>query len=343
MHSKHLLRWLSLYLFLSSCFVCAESDLTLKLPTDNHYLFSNEPNRFYMYVDRTFEGIKNQPWEAGTFGFVRNAQRIQNEIVLTKFHEGIDIAPIHRDKAGNPLDLVSSIADGVVSHVSPISGHSNYGKFIVIEHQWHGSRIYSLYAHLAEITATLGTQVKAGSVIGRMGYTGAGIDRTRAHVHVELAMMLHSNFDEWFKSNAGGINHHGVYNGMNLIGTDIARLFLEQKNNPNFSFRDLVTSTPVYFKVTIPAHGTPDFLSRHPWLCSKPIPDQSISWEIAFSSTGQPVSFEPSQRQTDCPVITSIRPSPLPHSALTRNLVTGSQQQASLTSHGKKLIDLISQ
>ena len=125
MPSKHLLRWLSLYLFLSSCFVCAESDLTLKLPTDNHYLFSNEPNRFYMYVDRTFEGIKNQPWEAGTFGFVRNAQRIQNEIVLTKFHEGIDIAPIHRDKAGNPLDLVSSIVSIlfciILFNVYPIS------------------------------------------------------------------------------------------------------------------------------------------------------------------------------------------------------------------------------
>ena len=162
-----------------------------------------------MYVDRIFEGETSKPWEGGSFGYVRNAMRINDEVILTKFHEGIDIAPVNRDRAGNPLDLVSSIADGRVVHISPISGRSNYGKYVVVEHQWENSSVYSLYAHLAEITCKPGDPVRAGSVLGRMGYTGAGINRTRAHLHLELAMLMSRRFDDWQKAFGGGINHHG--------------------------------------------------------------------------------------------------------------------------------------
>ena len=65
-----------------------------------------------------------------------------DQVILTKFHEGIDISPVNRDRAGNPLDLVSSIADGRVVHISPISGRSNYGKYVVVEHIWENSSIY---------------------------------------------------------------------------------------------------------------------------------------------------------------------------------------------------------
>lgn len=314
-----------------------QAAIDLRLPTENHHLFTGEPDRFYMYVDRTFEGQTSKPWEGGAFGYVRNAMRFEDKVLLTKFHEGIDISPINRDKAGNPLDLVSSIAEGRVVHVSAVAGRSNYGKYVVVEHLWENSSIYSLYAHLAEITCNPGDPVKAGSVLGRMGYTGAGLNRTRAHVHLELAMLMSQRFDDWAK---GSLNHHGNFNGMNLTGTDVARFFIDQKKNPELLFSQFVASTPVYFKVTVPAKGTPDFVTRHPWIC-RGNPEGALSWEISFSATGQPVAFTPSTRRVDAAVVTSIRPSTIPHRYLTRNLITGQENRATLTPGGKQLVALL--
>lgn len=314
--------------------------LDLRLPTENHHLFSGELERFYMYVDRNFEGEKTQPWEGGSYGLVRNAVRLKEEVLLTKFHEGIDIAPVNRDRAGNPLDLVSSIADGRVVHVSTIAGRSNYGKYIVVEHQWENSSIYSLYAHLAEITRNPGDPVRAGSALGRMGYTGAGLNRTRAHLHLEVALLMSRRFDDWQKAFGGGINHHGLFNGMNLSGMDVARLFTEQRANPELRFSEFVASTPVYFKVAVPASGTPDFLQRHPWMQRGTVL-KAASWEISFSATGQVVAFEALEKSVSSPVITKVRSSDTPHGYLTRGLVTGKHERASLTSSGKQLVALL--
>ena len=314
-----------------------QAGIDLRLPTENHHLFTGEPDRFYMYVDRTFEGQKTTPWEAGSFGYVRNAMRISDKVILTKFHEGIDIAPVNRDRAGNPLDLVSSIADGRVVHTSPIAGRSNYGKYVVVEHSWDNTAIYSLYAHLAEITCKPGDPMKAGSVLGRMGYTGAGINRTRAHVHLELAMLMSQHYDDWAK---GTTNYHGVFNGMNLTGADAARFFIDHKKNPELRFSEFIASTPVYFKVTVPSRGIPDFVARHPWIC-RGNPDGAVSWEISLSATGMPVAFTPGQRRVDAAIVTSIRPSTIPHRYLTRNLVSGQENRATLTHGGKQLIALL--
>lgn len=315
----------------------AQAGIDLRLPTENHHLFTGEPERFYMYVDRNFEGQITKPWEGGSFGFVRNAMRINDQVILTKFHEGIDISPVNRDKAGNPLDLVSSIAEGRVAHISPIAGRSNYGKYVVVEHLWENSSIYSLYAHLAEITCKPGDPVKAGSVLGRMGYTGAGIDRTRAHCHLELGMMMSQRFDDWSK---GSINYQGNFNGMNLAGADVARFFLEHKENPELRFSEFIASTPVHFKVTVPSKGTPDFVTRHPWICQG-TRESAVSWEISFSATGMPIAFTPSQRQVETAVVTSIRPSSIPQRYLTRNLVSGQDNHATLTTGGRQLVALL--
>lgn len=312
----------------------------LRLPTENSHLFSNEPELFYMHVDRNFEGVISKPWEGGSFGFVRNAFRFENEVLLTKFHEGIDIAPVKRDRAGNPLDLVSSISAGRVVHISPLAGRSNYGKYVVIEHDWDGCAIYSLYAHLAEITCQPGDKVNAGSVIGRMGYTGEGIDRVRAHLHLELAMLMSPRYQDWHEHYGRGLNTQGNFNGMNLIGTDVARFFLEHRSNSEIRFSDFVTNTPAYFKVTTPVIGIPDFAKRHPWIVKGSTENQK-SWEISFSATGQPISFTPSSRKVNAPVVTSVKPSAIPHRYLTRNLITGIGNQATLTNQGQQLVALL--
>ncbi len=314
--------------------------LEIRLPTENQHLFTGELDQFYMYVDRTFEGQVSKPWEAGSFGLVRNMVRINGETCCTKFHEGIDICPIKRDSAKNPLDLVSSIAAGRVAHISPIAGRSNYGKYVVVEHTWENTAVYSLYAHLAEISCKEGDAVELGTVLGKMGYTGAGIDRTRAHCHVELGLVMSSRYEDWHKKFGGGTNYHGIYNGLNLAGTDVARFFIEQRANPELQFSQFVTNTPVYFKVTIPAHGTPDFVNRYPWIAKTTL-DGAVSWEISFSATGLPVGFAPSIRPVTAPQVTSVRASAIPHSYHTRGLVTGEGNKATLSNSGKQLIALL--
>jgi hypothetical protein len=148
------------------------------------------------------------------------------------------------------------------------------------------------------------------------------------------------NFDDWQKVSGGGINHHGNFNGMNLTGTDVARFFLEQRANPQLRFNEFVATTPVYFKVIAPSRGTPDFVVRHPWIC-RGTAEGAASWEISFSATGQPVAFTPSKRHVDAPVVTAVRPSDIPHRYLTRNLITGEANRASLTLSGKRLVALL--
>jgi len=314
--------------------------IDLRLPTDNRHLFSGEPEKFYMYVDRTFEGETSKPWEGGSFGYVRTPIRIGGEVVMTKFHEGIDIAPVKRDRAGNPLDLVNSVADGTVVHVSAESGRSNYGKYVVVEHRWENSSIVSLYAHLAEITCQPGDPVKAGSVLGRMGYTGAGLNRTRAHLHLEVGFVMSTRYDDWHKTGGLGLNHHGIYNGMNIAGADVASFFLAHKENPQLTFSGFIASQPVYFKVTVPSTGTPEFVTRHPWI-GQGTSEGAISWEVSFSATGLPLAFKPTSNRVSEPTITSIRPSTIAHRYLTRGLVTGEGNRASLTAGGKRLVSLV--
>ncbi len=333
-----MIRPLALILSLASALGAAP--LELRLPTDNQHLLTGELDRFYMYVDRNFEGQHTKPWEAGTYGFVRTAMRINGEVLLTKFHEGIDISPVNRDKAGNPLDMISSISPGRVAYVSAVAGQSNYGKYVVVEHPWENSSVYSLYAHLAEISVKAGDPVNAGSVLGRMGFTGAGIDRTRAHCHVELGMLMSVHYEEWHKKFAGGTNHHGLFNGMNITGADAARFFLEHKANPELKFSQFIAATPVYFKVTLPSRGTPDFVKRYPWICRGPA-EGAVSWEISFSATGLPVAFAPSKREVSAPIVTSVRPSTVPHRYRTRGLINGEGNQATLTQAGNNLVALL--
>ena len=315
--------------------------IELVLPTENDHLYSGQPERFYMYVDRTFEGEVSKPWEGGSFGFVRTPVRLNGEVVLTKFHEGIDIAPIKRDHAGNPLDLVMSISGGKVVHTSSIAGRSNYGRYIVVEHEWEQSKVYSLYAHLAEITVQVGDPVRAGSVIGRMGYTGSGINRTRAHLHLELGFMMSEKYQDWHKQSFASPNHHGNFNGMNIAGVDVASFFLAHRENPDLNFSEFVLTRPVQFKVAVAAgKSEPVFLERYPWM-KRPGDATVNSWEIGFTATGHMVSFSPSSRMVSQPSVTHIRPAEVNQSYLTRGLIAGSGNQVSLSRDGNRLVSLI--
>jgi murein DD-endopeptidase MepM/ murein hydrolase activator NlpD len=164
--------------------------VNIVLPTDNHALLNGDKAAFYQYVKRDFEGESSAPWEGGQYGFVRNPRKFGATVLYTRFHEGIDIQPLHRAANGEPLDVIHAIAAGKVVYANNVPSFSNYGRYIVIEHQFGGCPYYSLCAHLNAVNVTIGEQVSQGDAIAVMGHTGEGIDRERSHVHLEIEPSL---------------------------------------------------------------------------------------------------------------------------------------------------------
>lgn len=312
----------------------------LVLPTGNTAIFSKEPWKFYMYTDRSFEGVSSTPWEGGQYGFSRNQKRTAAGVICTKFHEGVDIRPVRRASDGNPLDDVRSIATGSVVYTNATSSHSNYGRYVVVKHDWGYGPFFSLYAHLMSISVRTGQSVAPGTVLGRLGYTGSGINKTRAHVHLELNMFLSSNFEKWHNAHFPSPNYHGVYNGLNLEGLDIAGIFLAHRGDPNLTLPDFIKRMPVYFKVLVPNRGRLEIVKRYPWL-AEGSPSEGASWEISLSSSGIPLAVKPSSKSVSQPVVSWVKNSPTYHSYYTRNRLTGSGSSAGLSSSGQSYIRLL--
>lgn len=312
----------------------------LVLPTENTALFENHPENYFQFVDRTFEGVRTTPWQGGQFGFVRDPRRIGGAIAYARFHEGMDVKPLRRDARGDPLDEVRSIAAGRVVYVSASAGLSNYGRYLVVRHDWEGAGpFYSLYAHLRGARVQPGEVVNAGQVLGLMGYTGAGIDQRRAHLHVELNMLLNSEFEAWHAANFTTPNHHGIYNGLNLAGLDLQSLYLASARNPELSLPAFVKGGEAAFRVRVPATARMEIASRHPWLLAGgKLP--ASSWEVTFSRWGFPMAVEASSSSAAAPAVTWVRDSGLPHYLNTRGLLTGSGTTARLTAEGMRFIRL---
>lgn len=315
--------------------------MALRLPTKNEALFQNNGPEFYQFVDRTFEGETSTPWEGGRFGFVRDPRRVGEGVAYARFHEGLDIKPVDRDAAGEPLDDVMAISAGEVVHVSKSPSQSNYGRYIVVRHDWGYGPFYSLYAHLGGTNVEVGEQVQSGHVLGRMGYTGAGIDKRRAHLHIELTLLWSADFQSWYATGFASPNVHGIYNGQNLIGLDIAGLFLAHQKDPSITAAQFVRQTPPYFEVAVPGSAKMELLSHYPWLLQGTRPAQSPpSWHVQFSEWGLPVSITVGTEARSSPSVLSVRDSPLPHSLNTRGLISGSGREATLTRSGLSFIRL---
>lgn len=321
--------------------VLGDLPLNLQLPTENDYIFRDQPEKFYMYVDRNFGGKKSQPWQAGSYGYVRTLVESEEGVLATRFHEGLDIKPIKRDGNGVPLDLVNSIAPGTVAYVQDNAGGSNYGKYVVVEHDWGSGPFFSLYAHLSRITVAVGDKVLGGAALGQLGYTGAGISKTRAHVHLELCMMLSDDFNSWHEREMGGYNPHGLHNGMNLSGIDLGQLYLDLKKNPGISLPSFIRAQEVYFKVTVPRIATPFLVEAYPWLADADPRKPSASWEFAFTASGLPVGVNPSNRSVEKPTVTYVKPSVANHRLKTRGYLTGSGERATLRKNGLRYLRLL--
>jgi murein DD-endopeptidase MepM/ murein hydrolase activator NlpD len=316
--------------------------LDLSLPTDNDALFRGAGAEFYQYVERDYKGVKSTPWEGGQYGFVRDPIETGVGIVFTRFHEGIDIRALKRDPRGEPLDEVRSIAAGKVVHVSEVAGYSNYGKYVVIEHDWDGSSFFSLYGHLSEIAVRPGNVVARGQRIGRMGHTGEGINQARSHVHLELNMLLSREFNRWHQSFfPGEQNHHDIYNGLNLAGLDIARLYLALRKDPDLTVAKFVRGEPAFYTVAIPRSKHFELPRAYPWLVSKDPGPSTESWLVSFAASGLPVKIEPSPSAVSQAEVVWVKKTAVDCKYLTRGDVAGRGHSAHLSDTGKRLMKLL--
>ncbi len=89
-------------------------------------------------------------------------------------HRGLDFAAV----AGTPIMASNS---GIVRLAERLPAHGNA---VVID---HGQGIFTYYAHMSKILATVGEKVKKGQVIGLVGMTGVA---TGPHLH--FSMSLHN-------------------------------------------------------------------------------------------------------------------------------------------------------
>ena len=314
----------------------------LVLPTDNDALFSGNGPAFYQYVERDFKGVKSTPWEGGQYGFVRDPVETSAGTVYTRFHEGIDIKPLQRDARDEPLDEVRAIADGKVVHTNLVPGYSNYGKYIVIEHRWGNSNYFSLYGHLSSIAVQPGESVRRGQRIAVMGYTGVGLNQERAHLHLELDLMLSHRFEAWhdtsFKNDP---NHNGIYNGINLAGLDIARLYLALRKNPSLTIPEFLNEEETFYKVTLPKSSHFELPRLYPWMLAGGSRSEKSSWEVSFARSGLPLKIEPSAKHVTQPELSYVKTSPVDYSHLTRDEISGRGQGAHLTAYGRRLMQLL--
>lgn len=95
---------------------------------------------------------------------------------IMKNHAGIDIG-------ANMGDPVYAAADGVVIYSSYNSG--GYGNMVMVDHGTNeqGVKIITLYGHGSELLLDVGTNVKKGDVIMKIGSTG---NSTGPHLHFEV-------------------------------------------------------------------------------------------------------------------------------------------------------------
>jgi murein DD-endopeptidase MepM/ murein hydrolase activator NlpD len=315
--------------------------LDIALPTDNDALFRGDGPEFYQYVERDENGEKSTPWEGGQYGFVRDLKQTSGGAVYTRFHEGVDIRPVHRDAQNEPLDEVRAIAEGKVVHTNRVAGYSNYGRYVVIEHRWDGSPYFSLYGHLNSIAVKPGQKVQKGEAIGVMGYTGVGINRERAHLHLELNLMLNHGFEKWHDANFKDPNHNGIYNGLNLTGMNIARLYLALRKKPSLTIPEFLETEEVFYKVAIRPSRHFELPKLYPWMVQGAPGIKPHSWEISFARMGLPLKIAPSDKKVTQPQLTYVKKNAVDAYYLTRGDLTGRGGRAQFTTSGAALMRLL--
>lgn len=303
--------------------------ILVSLPTANDALL--RPGGDADFFQPTVEGTT----ESGMFGCVRREGQ--------KFHEGIDIKCRQRDRRGEPIDPVHAVADGEVAFVNAKPGLSNYGRYIVLAHQWDGVQVFTLYAHLRDVAAVAGQPVRRGQVIGTLGRstnTREGISVDRAHLHFEINFMVNTGFEVWYPKREPKAPPFGNYNGKNLLGLDAAAFFRAYAGNRKLNFAEYVARQPIAFTVVVGARPFP-WLAAHPEQMrgTNAVP---VAYEIGVTAWGLPVAVWPrtSAGEQRGPVIGQVNETELVRSGC-RRLIERTRRGWRFTADGNEWREML--
>ncbi len=257
-----------------------------QFPTENRYLLEDRAEKF-------FQPTISRRLKSGMFGFVRTSDP-EPARVFERFHKGIDIKPLRRDSRGEPLDPVRAVADGVVVRVNLDEKISDYGKQVIVRHRWGDLPVYSVYGHLASANAQVGQTVRAGDPLGVMGWTGPGLEQSRAHLHLEITFQISPRFDEWVKTVKPGRfwepNRHGDWNGLNLMGIDPAPLLLVAAEGKPKTWREALAVQPGGFVVNVPAPK--QRVAWTDWVMIEENCTGAQAWQIEMTPWGLPLKVK---------------------------------------------------
>ncbi|MFZ9874892.1 MAG: M23 family metallopeptidase [Candidatus Methylacidiphilales bacterium] len=266
----------------------ANERISWQLPTENRYLFENQPKRFY-------QPTISRRLISGMFGFTRTSEP-EPARIFERFHKGVDIRPLRRDARGEPLDPVRACADGVVVRVNDNEKISDYGKQVIVRHDWGGLPVFTVYAHLGSVAAKVGQVVRAGDELGILGWTGPGLEQSRAHLHLEVVFLINPRFDEWVQAAKPGRlwepNRHGEWHGLNLMGIDPVPLLEAAHEGAPKTWAEALAVQPGGFVVRVPAPK-----SRAAWTDWVQVEENCTgaqSWEIEMTPWGLPLKVRAS-------------------------------------------------
>ncbi len=244
------------------------------------------------FIQSTVSGVA----ESGLFGCVRTSGN--------QFHEALDLAPVERDRSGEPTDEVYAALEGVVRHINPVAGRSSYGRYVVVEHLNVAPTVYTLYAHLASINDGIaeGQPVGLGQVLGIMGRSAGGytIPRERAHLHFEIGLRMTDDFQRWYDwKRFGSRNDHGLWNGMNLVGIDPLAFYNAFRDGKVDTFEAYFRNLAMAVQIRVVTTKIPDFTRRYPGLVLGAVPANEVAgWQVSFDQFGVPFAWTP-LRQSD--------------------------------------------
>src|SRR4029077_4621463 len=178
-----------------------------------------------------------------------------------------------------------------------------------------------------------------GDRIAVIGYTGAGLNQARAHLHLELNFILSHQFEAWHDAFVkNDPNHNGIYNGINLAGLDIARLYLALRKNPSLTIPEFLNDEETFYKVTLPKSSHFELPRLYPWMLTGSSRSEKSSCEVSFARSGLPLKIELSAKHVTHPELSYLKTSPIDYSYLTRDEISGRGQGAHLTKSGRGLM-----
>ncbi len=308
------------------------SSLSLSWPTPNPAFVKGLG--YHAFLQKTGP---DKEYSSGSFGCVRNHGQ--------KFHEGLDLFPLNSDPSGKAKDSVFAAMPGTIAYLNKTAKDSAYGKYVVLEHPDYKPTLYTLYAHLEDISPglSIGTPVKAAEPIGKMGNSASfHIPLNRSHLHFEIGIRLSANFDRWYDRQPFKTpNKHGNYNGYNLVGLDPLQFYSAYLDQGFHSPEEFIRSLPVLVKLRVSSQIIPDLVKENPSLCVNGYPKERFSsWICCFGPFGIPLSFLPSS-ETAASAVEIISFEPMSEEQPCRSLIRRKENGVELAEQLQTYLEII--